>query len=193
MSFDSGNAYSAGSISSGTDNGSPIYQQYATAHPTRGAGYASLSPGNFYVMGNGMGTPSAFTLACWVRTADGGGSYRGIIHKQSAYSLLTHDNRLGTYAWCGSEASISTQTINDNQWHHIGQTYDGSTFRWYYDGTEVHSYVKCVGTSGSDITVGRGAGTTEDWTGDIDEVAMWTRQLASTEMAALVTSGIGLS
>ena len=87
--------------------------------------------------------------------------------------------------------------IDDNQWHMLAGTFDGTTVRLYVDGTQVGS-----GTTAGTSAIGYGAGGGNfgidgymgsgceggDFGGGIDEVREYSRALTSTEIGRIASS-----
>ncbi|MBS2211782.1 hypothetical protein KEM09_10225 [Carboxylicivirga mesophila] len=84
----------------------------------------------------GVNGSNARTVACWVKT------------DATATTALVHWGAAGTYSrasfklqnsgvirfeWQGGGMNAATP-VNDNAWHHVAYTYDGSTVKLYVDG-----------------------------------------------------------
>ena len=81
----------------------------------------------------------------------------------------------------------SSNTYNDNQWHHAVVTYDGSILRMYIDGSEVGSKSIKQGqgpdsSSDNDLVIGANSAIPADnfFIGNIDGVGVWDRALNQT-------------
>src|SRR4051794_5930330 len=98
--------------------------------------------------------PQQLTVMAWVRgNASPGASY--LVSKGSdvpptlsnvclaSYALFSDVNgKLSFYVWAGGVAQFApspteTQDLWDGNWHAVAGTYDGSTVRFYVDGSEV--------------------------------------------------------
>ena len=120
------------------------------------------------------------TIEAWIKTADAGTTYRGIIVKQAAYGMFLYNNELIAYDWGSNTEKKSNVTLNDDLWHHVAITFDdninnGSQF--YVDGQPVLSFTYNVQTSNTLIVVGKGNDTEADigqqFNGQIDNVRVW--------------------
>ena len=143
--------------------------------------------------------PSEITAEAWVRSS-GPGSYRYVLSKGAngclvaSYAIYTGGGGgLFFYISNGSSYRLSPGAgtgIWDGNWHHVAGTFDGSTVRLYVDGAEVGS------GSPTSLSIGYGLPTNErfyigtyggtcdlHFTGDIDEVRIWTRALTASEVA----------
>ena len=67
-------------------------------------------------------------------------------------------------------------TVDDNLWHHVAVTFDGTNLIVYLDGNNIASTTKSYNTSGSLLGIGSSFRTSswgEFYNGDIDEVRIW--------------------
>ena len=92
----------------------------------------------------------------------------------------------------------STQDYNDDQWHHVAATYDGSTASLYVDGNLENSipatgnivYTHPHNPPHRGTSIGRnGDEDNRFWGGFIDEVKVWNRPLDAGEIQALSNAG----
>ena len=141
------------------------------------------------------------TLVAWVKTSDSSGD---IISKFKDFSGTARDDSYKLYVSSGN-ASFLIQTntgsspnhervtgtsINDNKWHHVVGTFDGSTLRIYVDGKEENStsYSGTIATgSGSDLFIGAEDYGNSPYYQDnleciIDEVRIYNRVLNDEEI-----------
>ena len=88
-----------------------------------------------------------------------------------------------------------SRVLNDNQWHHMAGSYDGSELRCYIDGTgsspvkksrplKKSSWDLCVGNS----VVDYGTGEFIAFEGLIDEVRIYNRALSADEIRDLAAA-----
>lgn len=80
-------------------------------------------------------------------------------------------------------------------WHHVAATFDSGTMKLYLDGVQVQSSLSTgfstVGTHGDEPQIGRTTGNDADeylgeahhFSGDLDEIAVYTDVLSATEIA----------
>jgi hypothetical protein len=74
-------------------------------------------------------------------------------------------------------------------WHHLAMTWDGVTKRGYFDGAPDGARAVAIGNDSSPIVVGAdlNSGTPAySMDGELDEVLVWNRALAPTEIEQLV-------
>ena len=90
--------------------------------------------------------------------------------------------------WTNAGGSRSTESAldgvgQDNTWHHIIYSYDGSTTAFYFDSVYQNGYAKSGalnGGSSADLTIGNG--DTNLFNGDIAIVRVYNRALTSSEI-----------
>lgn len=92
--------------------------------------------------------------------------------------------------------------VLDNQWHHVGFTYDGSStaagLKIYIDGLPVTTSIglDSLGANFSNaafapLNIGtRMNGSNHNFTGSIDEVALFSHEASAAEMASIFQSGV---
>jgi hypothetical protein len=91
--------------------------------------------------------------------------------------------------WTNAGGSRSTESVlngvgNDNKWHHIIYSYDGSTTAFYFDAIYQNGYAKSGalnGGSSANLTIGNGDASL--FNGDIAVVRVYNRALTSTEIS----------
>ncbi|HEX7618133.1 MAG TPA: LamG domain-containing protein, partial [Verrucomicrobiae bacterium] len=134
--------------------------------------------------------PDNFTVTAWVKAADHDGFWNRILDKdwRSGYCLTLggdHNGKAnrGKLVFESGGGSVGTsRVLNDNQWHHMAGSYDGSVLRCYIDGTgpspvkksrplKKSSWDLCVGNS----VVDYGTGEFIAFEGLIDEVRIYNR------------------
>ncbi len=83
---------------------------------------------------------TSMTVEFWVKS-NGFGLLEGLVTKGDD-SWRVHTETNGTVKFAGSSAFpdfASTSAIDDNTWHHVAATYDGTTAKIYIDGVEESS------------------------------------------------------
>ena len=56
------------------------------------------------------------TIEGWIKTGNGGSSYRAAFGKHRAYCLYLYNNTLAIYDWGGAANRSTGITLNDNTW-----------------------------------------------------------------------------
>jgi hypothetical protein len=83
--------------------------------------------------------------------------------------------------------------LSNATWSMITATFDGTTLRTYVNGTAGATGTPAMNLSGTNIVVGNtpDLGASELWKGGVDEAAIWTKALSTTEIADLYNGGAG--
>ncbi|GIG38661.1 PKD domain-containing protein [Cellulomonas phragmiteti] len=154
--------------------------------------------------------PREFTAEAWIRTTTTtGGRILGFSTAETGTSdyadrHLFMDNqgrvRFGVRPFSGSRVQLaSTASYNDGQWHHVVGTSDATGTRLYVDGVRVAEGAAAVGRIhggywriGADTLTGwTGVPTSTGFTGDVDEVAVYSRALGHGEVSEHFTAAGG--
>jgi hypothetical protein len=145
--------------------------------------------------------PTNVTIEAWVRRQGTPGAYAYVVSKGSvgcdfsSYGLYTGaGGGVAFYVSDGSRYSVSPAAaparVWDGAWHHVAGTFDGHSVRLYVDGSEVgagspddrpiqyglQSKAAYIGTYDGGCVLG--------FTGDIDDVRLWSSALPAAEVAA---------
>ncbi len=161
-------------------------------------GYSFDGTGDTIVIGDDNKLDVAnISISFWIKTAE---NTEDVIRKWESSSDQRswefHTNADGKIAFGISATgnstvvtSISTTSVDNNAFHHVVGTYDGTNMRIYIDGLpEDTDAVSALFSSTSDIKVGDSFLTANDYTGTFDELAIWNRALSDDEVLALFTS-----
>ena len=125
---------------------------------------------------------SAFTIELWARITTKGvmsmiTGYDGASIQFGMYldsnvnlGLLTYINATATVL-DSLNGGLGYSAINTGQWYHIALVKDGTSWKWFVDGSLMESATATVDWSGADrIYVGAQAAGAASWNGHIDEV-----------------------
>lgn len=86
-----------------------------------------------------------------------------------------------------AQTLTSAATLSDGAWHHVVLTYDGTNVRLYLDGALVAGPLALAGPIGTEnFAVGgrrTGSNISNQYVGDVDEVAVYSRALSAAEVA----------
>ncbi|MHC4500923.1 MAG: LamG-like jellyroll fold domain-containing protein, partial [Planctomycetota bacterium] len=84
----------------------------------------------------------------------------------------------------GGRDSCNPPTLPEEEWHHIAGTYDGQSFKIYYDGVleEEVAYVGTMPENTASVTIGQRSRGGCFYDGVIDEVAIYNRALSEDEI-----------
>jgi hypothetical protein len=145
------------------------------------------------------------TISAWIKTVDKDGFWNRIAdkHCNNGYCLDTegdyHGNHRGKLQFEIGLGYLEqpNHLLDDNQWHHVAGTFDGTTMRCYLDGVATEMKVKNPGPlrkNGWDLCIGNSV-IDYEWgdeflafDGLIDEVRIYNRALSADEIKLLVNA-----
>ncbi|MHC4354808.1 MAG: LamG domain-containing protein [Planctomycetota bacterium] len=140
------------------------------------------------------------TVTAWAKIRAGAGGELAIISKGgwAANDLPFELTQVpgGPTCWQfyddGGRDMCNPPTLPEEEWHHIAGTYDGQSFKIYYDGVleEEVAYVGTMPENTASVTIGQRSRGGTFYDGTIDEVAIYNRALSEDEIAATM---MGLS
>lgn len=147
--------------------------------PTYAAGKFgnALTAGVLGTATTGVWNATVGTVEAWVKTtattalcAVGNGPV-----STAAYGLWLGVNNGKAFWRDATSETESTVIINNDVWHHLAVTYDGSNVRLWVDGALAKTYARAsstmsISSAGTSAIGGLGATTSVDWVGAVDEV-----------------------
>jgi hypothetical protein len=144
-----------------------------------------------------------WSISCWIKhgaTIDAQGEYifaggnGGTNLIRGIGFLIGNTGTVRAYVgYSGSSpVAVSSATVNDDAWHHVVATYDGTTIKLYIDNTPDGSISAPTPTwsTANNVEIGK-LSTTRYWDGLIDEFAIYDRALSVTEVSNLWNGGNG--
>jgi len=141
-----------------------------------------------------------FTYSAWIKTNESGADrwivsegsttdndpIAGIINEDGVARVFWRNDSGGSG---GNDEVIGTADINDNNWHHIVGTSDGTTLELYVDGVNDGSDTSLVGGTATLNTCGIGvlirASKSSFFNGTIDEVMIFNTSLTRDQVLGL--------
>lgn len=195
------NALDARSRNNGTIQGNV---SYATGNVGQGFQLSGAN-GDRVLVGNPANLRlQEFTIEAWIKRSSlsvvsnspNPGSPAGIFfaYGQNGYAFLIdqNTNRLGLSLVGVSQVITPTLTITDTNWHHVAVVRSGSQTVFYLDGvadTPVN-YAPSFSFTTNAAIGSRGDGQTDNvFFGAIDELGIYNRPLAASEIQAIFNSG----
>ncbi len=134
------------------------------------------------------------TISFWVMTSGRAMTRQSVVTLLSRTQPLSlqigfKDSMAGVWQRNGSWLVMGMQP-SAGKWHHFAYTYDGQTHRFYVDGAESGSSTIAPRAAVADtFEIGRGWAESEYFRGSLDEVRIFDRALAPTEIQALLAAG----
>jgi hypothetical protein len=143
---------------------------------------------------------TAMTLEAWVRPATLGG-YRTVLLKETTgnltYALYGSSSFGGSNvarpsAWIDANGLGPTTALPTNAWSHIASTWDGATWRFFVNGTQVASKAAtaAIPVSNGVLRMGGNNVWSEWFSGLIDEVRVYNRALSALEVSGDSTTPV---
>jgi hypothetical protein len=141
-----------------------------------------------------FGASSTFTFECWIKSTTTTNTPTMIRRDGNGAAYLLRLNAGKVEFYCNTAGIVTTGTYADGNWHHIVGVKNGTATTLYIDGTS-------VGT-GAATTVAQAAGAqpiylgestsaaTEMFKGTLDEVAIYSTALTSTQVTKHYAAGL---
>jgi hypothetical protein len=152
----------------------------------------------------GLIATSSFTVTAWIKASTDVSDYRTIIDKTISvnnrnYWLeldVTTGNLSLRTSFNGTASAFTTSSaLNDNRWHHVTASYDGSHIYMYVDGTLVLNTAttgSIDSASGMVASIGYEKFNNSRWfSGSLDDVRIYNRALSATEVQQLYNATAG--
>lgn len=137
------------------------------------------------------------SVEVWIKASTGTFAYSNVIDKSHdgtsnegwALEFDASGEKLNFYYMNGSTTGVVTTStsLDDDTWHHVAATYDGSIARIYVDGTKEDSSTTVTGNLASttgNLYFASWKGTGRWFPGQIDEVRIWDNALTSAMITA---------
>lgn len=141
--------------------------------------------------------PDAITVSAWVYS--GNFSQNGFVVTRNPvntqWALFFASDGLLRWRGAGSSSNVACKAPANRQWHHIAGKQKGTSGSLYVDGVlRASGTVRAIGNAPTSITIGRYDTVGFDYfTGRIDEVRIYNRDLSDAEILELFTSEVLLS
>ncbi|HAO46726.1 MAG TPA: LamG domain-containing protein [Ferruginibacter sp.] len=166
--------------------------------PTCGIIFSGAAGEGLYVPNTtAINVSSAFTYETWLKASTDISNYRCIFGKgavtAAAPMLLIasagsgNGGKLNGYYYIGATlySFVTPATVNDNQWHHVAFTYDGSYIRIYIDGIQnfQQAATGVLTPNAGTFDIGYGfANGNYPFIGKLDEFRIWNVARTGTEI-----------
>jgi glucose/arabinose dehydrogenase len=141
---------------------------------------------------------AGMTLEAWVFPTTVNAAWRDVIYKgnDDYYLEATSSNGRpvggGTFGGNNGEA-YGTANLAANTWTHLAVSYDGTTLRFFVNGTQVSSNARsgAIATSSGALSIGGDALYGQYFSGRIDDVRIYNRALTQTQIQTDMATPIG--
>jgi Concanavalin A-like lectin/glucanases superfamily/Secretion system C-terminal sorting domain/F5/8 type C domain len=183
-----------GSILNGTTFGSatvPSFSCAAAAFAEPDCTMGLVNTGDIITVPHAAAlSTNTFTVAAYVRTNQAATPFARILTKpagtlQQNYSLCINNGKAHIrFDHSGGAAQAEgTTNINDNAWHYIAGTYDGTNLRIYVDGTlqATTAITATAFTSTQNLEIGQYAGS-QQFIGRMDQIAVYNIALIQAQI-----------
>lgn len=155
-----------------------------------------VSNASFSINGNAAGT-----LSFWMKTSTNQSLKYPIAIPQASAGTNGFDfyfngsNNINFFingSVANNDLGMTGVTYADGNWHHIVGTYDGTTQSLYFDGILKSSATTASGTieaAAGEINIGRFGAFGAYYTGEVDEVRIYSKSLSASEVNILYQLG----
>jgi len=136
------------------------------------------------------------SISCWMKTTNtSSGNY--IVSVEGAWVIQYQGAGGGVLAFLDGSSTgnpTANASLNNGAWHHIVAANDGTTTRLYVDGTLRNTYAEAIYNLNSlarQTAIGsRYDGSGFLFTGNVDDVGIWARNLSAGEVNQIYTNGL---
>ncbi|MBA9072617.1 hypothetical protein GGR22_000743 [Flavobacterium gossypii] len=149
--------------------------------------------GDFVLGEKNINLNSSFTVSGWIRHTSGGGA---VLAKNGAYQFYINASNKLVGNWNGADRITSITSINNGKWHYVAVTFASGTANLYIDGVldATASSLPTPVSNTANFSIGavwQGKSTiTSTFSGDIDEIRIWSNALTSTQIRFVMNQEI---
>jgi len=143
-----------------------------------------------------QGTLSAWIKPTWAAGANGYNPAILAMRDESGTRFSWHisDDYQAMSIFNGADTQSVPVSLVTGEWHHLAVVQEGDKWTGYVDGISVGTVAEAFGeATGLPLTIGSSTGSTEFFSGAIDELTIFERALSAAEVHALaqeVTGGV---
>jgi len=137
--------------------------------------------------------PTHLSMSCWFNTAD---NYTNApvlsTNGGGGFSISNGNISLGLEIGAGDYSNQTAVAINNDQWYHIGITYDGSKVYYYFNGSQVYTTddTDAIDYDGPGFFIGCNFTQNNYYEGLIDDILIYDYAIDSSEMVNQYYSGL---
>jgi len=131
-----------------------------------------------------------FAVAVWLRVGTSS-DFEWVVDKSGTTFLFGKNTNNNLRWWIGGTSVDLSANIADGTWNHYVWTRNSGTVKVYENGSEIGSNTNTNDmTSNSDLIVGNySENSTDNWSGDIDDLRMYSDGLSATQASNLYSTG----
>lgn len=136
---------------------------------------------------SGQLSGNIFTIETWIRTAETSNSRLDIgalsntgVANQGTFLFV--ENGIVHFDTFNSADAVSTTVVNDQAWHHVALTYDGTTAKVYVDGKEEGSQALTITIPSANSFIGSSSSSGTFFNGQMDEYRVWSTARSADEI-----------
>jgi len=174
-----------------TQNGNPVVDAAITLTPTLGTALNFTGDDVAFAEYSAQFHAPAWSMSAWVKIGNGN-STSSILDFGSAtfnnWWLSTNGASKGVQFSIGTGAAAQSVSHNfatdPDGWHHVAATYSGSSLLLYVDGNLVSTLNAALSSANLPLFFGRKPTMSGYFTGGLDDVRLFRRQLSQTEINA---------
>ncbi|MGJ8723782.1 MAG: LamG-like jellyroll fold domain-containing protein [Roseibacillus sp.] len=162
----------------------------AAGYTSAGQGYAS-TPDSVDVDANN----NTISISVWTRVENFNKNWQTLLSKGEGSNFRISRYQSSNFVNCrvgSGDFSSNPFGINDGQWHHIVTTGGPSGSLLYIDGVLANSNTSpaVLSNDNTDFWIGDNPEATgRQWDGEIDDVALWHRELSAAEVTSIYQAG----
>ena len=171
-----------------------MFNKFTTAgisHPAQGS--AEFDGASDYIDTGAQLISTNHTIQAWVyRDSSGTNDVNYVLAMRDAANdglLVFSRSNTSISIKFDAQTEIQYTSFTSDEWHHIASTYDGTTEKFYFNGSVVGTgtFSDTLSVT-ADTIIGRdsGSGTSNFWDGNLANVAIWNRALSSDEINSVM-------
>jgi hypothetical protein len=183
-----------------TFSGNTVPGALVTLTPTIGTALAFDGDASVFAEYVPALSPDQFSVSCWVKLGDGNNG-GGILDLGSsiAKNWWLHTTGSGTKGLAfsigngaGNVTTIShvLPAATKDDWHYVAATYNGASLLFYVDGELIETAAGAMQTDSMPLFVGERGNGNGFLIGKVDEVRIFDRQLAQTELQMFMSRSV---
>ncbi len=157
----------------------------------------SLEDGQYVVVGNSSSFNflPPITMEAWIKVDSFSQAWQTVIGKDNSWWQLSRNDETNTmYFGVGDSGGVSGNTnIADGEWHHVAGVYNQAKLLLYVDGEldgQLTTGLFAASPVLGDLLIGNSGTANRNFTGEIDEVRVWSTARSQEEIQAGLTQSL---